>query len=532
MLVIPTPAEDEEKKEEQPSPLIGMEAYGEVLASGKYLVGPGDEFLIHIAGMEEPLFSEVMAEGGLFVPSVGSVLVAGLPLRDAREEIKKAFRQVVKQGEITAELNKLRNFPITVVGVVGNPGVTVASGIERVGEVIRKVGGLGTKASRRDIRIVKTGDLSPEDWERIKVIENPFDPLGLAAVSRRVDLELYGVTGNTRFNPFVEDGDLVIVPPQKGQVGVIGAVQRSGFFEFVEGDRLSDILTLAQGLAPGYDPDKVLLFRYTEDRQTMKAVPIDIGGVLAGDPQPNLLLQAEDWLVVREIPGFNQNSTVRLIGEVVYPGYYVVEKNRTTLREIIERAGSFSEDASLPEARVVREQMRGGEGEVIDPEFERIRTIPVADRTKTENQYFIMKSREKAGQIVVDFVALFDEGDETQNITLLPGDVIFVPATPRTVMVSGQAVYPGAVIYSPEYTVWDYIEKSGGLSWRASKDIMVIKARTGEVKRIKEVAQVEPGDRIWIKEKPERDYWTIFTGTMAVIGQVSTVVLLYATLTQ
>ena len=58
----------------------------------------------------------------------------------------------------------------------------------------------------------------------------------------------------------------------------------------------------------------------------------------------------------------------------------------------------------------------------------------------------------------------------------------------------------------------------------------MIKARTGEMISAKDVASLDPGDRIWIKEKPVRDYWSIFTQAMEVVGQVSTLVLLYATL--
>jgi hypothetical protein len=62
--------------------------------------------------------------------------------------------------------------------------------------------------------------------------------------------------------------------------------------------------------------------------------------------------------------------------------------------------------------------------------------------------------------------------------------------------------------------------------------VRVIKASTGQPKWAKDVRRVEPGDRIWILEKPVRDYWTIFTQTMAVIGEVTTVVLLFITLTR
>ena len=78
----------------------------------------------------------------------------------------------------------------------------------------------------------------------------------------------------------------------------------------------------------------------------------------------------------------------------------------------------------------------------------------------------------------------------------------------------------------------DYIDQAGGFGWRASKEVRVIKASTGEIQRAQNVEQVERGDRIWIKEKPERNYWSLFTQSMAVIGQVTTIVLLYVTITK
>ena len=50
-------------------------------------------------------------------------------------------------------------------------------------------------------------------------------------------------------------------------------------------------------------------------------------------------------------------------------------------------------------------------------------------------------------------------------------------------MVSASAASPGAVIYNPEFSVYDYIEQAGGFGWRATKDARVIKASTGEIQR-------------------------------------------------
>ena len=91
---------------------------------------------------------------------------------------------------------------------------------------------------------------------------------------------------------------------------------------------------------------------------------------------------------------------------------------------------------------------------------------------------------------------------------------------------SGRAAFPGAVPYEPSFSVQDYIQRAGGFGWRASKGVRVIKARTGEVLEAADVQRIDPGDNIWIKEKPTRDYWTLFTQAMAVAGQVATVLIL------
>ncbi|MBM3278770.1 MAG: SLBB domain-containing protein [Candidatus Handelsmanbacteria bacterium] len=532
-IVIQQAPEEKPKLAEQMSEMIGMEAYREVMASGQYLVGPGDQFLVHVPGLEEPAESKVLAEGGLFIPRVGVVRVGGMRLRDAHRAIQEAYRGAVRVGgEVQAELIAPRSFPVPVVGLVQTPGLVQSRGVERVSEVLIRTGeARPATASRRNIRVIKTAFMDPAVASRARTLARAGQYEALAGqVSQRVDLDLYEVTGESRYNPFVEDGDIIVVGAQQGIVMAREAVQRPAVYEYVPGDRLSDLLTLALGPTPNHDPANAKLFRYVKDTNKRVELPVDLEKVLAGEDGADLPLQADDWLVIRLLPTYHRRGEARIVGEVKYPGYYVVEKGKTTLREIIERAGSFTDDAALAEARVVR-QKQSQQEEDIDPEFERIRTIPVSDRSEEDNQYFIMKSRERKGQMVVDFIALFDRSDESQNIQLLPGDAIVVPAQQRVVVVSGQAAHPGSVIYDSSYTVADYILRAGGLGWRASKDVLVIKARTGEIKRAREVKQVEPGDRIWIKEKPERDYWALFTQTMGVIGQVSTLVLLYATLT-
>ncbi|MBQ43688.1 MAG: hypothetical protein CME15_14655 [Gemmatimonadetes bacterium] len=512
-----------EDTEDTQGPPIGLAAFREVIASGRYLVGPGDQFLIYVTGMALPAKSRVMAEGGLFIPGVGLVPVGGLRLRDAHAAIDSAFRQAVTIGDIDVELSKPRSIPVPVLGLVSKPGILIGTGVDRVSAILQRAG--GTLGSNRDIRLIRTTSQSPDELARLSADLETGDYSSLKGFeSVRIDLDMYSATGRLGLNPFIEDGDIIFVPGKRGQITAVAAVMRPGAFEFVEGDRLSDLLELALGPAPNHDPDNVLLFRYGDDLTQMYTMPLDIAGILRRDPVADLPLRDGDWLVLRRIPRYHEPSTVTVLGEFVYPGEYVVDVDGTPLSKVIEGAGGLTKDASLQRARVIRR-----EEEDEDKNFLRIESVPVADRTDDEDQYFIMKSVERSGRLVVDFTALY-QGDVTQDIQLLPGDAILVPRLQQIVKVSGSAD-PGAVVYHPEYGVEDYIAGAGGPGWRASDEIRVIKARTGEMERAADIERIDPGDRVWIKEKPRRDHWSIFTQVTTVIGQAATLVLLYVSLT-
>jgi polysaccharide export outer membrane protein len=517
-------AEAEDAGAKRPEMLIGMEAFREVLQSGDYLVGPGDIFLIHVAGKDE-VEVPVLPEGGLSVPLAGRAQVGGLNLHQVRAVVDSVFRSQVQVGSVTIELSKPRRFPVSIVGLVNHPGIVPGSGVERVSELISKAGGLKSGASMRNIYVVRSSELTPVEMAQVwrglqdySLIERVRDR------SKRIDLSLFEVTGESSLNPFIIDGDVVIVPSRRHILRAMEAVRRADTYEYVAGDRLSDLIALAMGPAAHYDGGKAFLFRYTQENTQQVRIGVDLDAAIAGEPGADVALQPGDWLVVRSRPHFQQPSTVRLVGEITYPGAYVIEDGETRLRDVIGQAGGITELASLPKARILRQL----EDEKRDSEFDRIVTIPQALWSEEEKQYFNMRSREKRGQMVVDFVALFaDTPDGTQDIPVRPGDVIIIPGSMRTVLVSGRAAFPGEIPFEPGFAVPDYIERAGGFGWRASRDVRVIKARTGEILKAGDIDMVEPGDNIWIKEKPVRDYWLGFTQVMAMAGQLATVVLLF-----
>jgi protein involved in polysaccharide export with SLBB domain len=96
----------------------------------------------------------------------------------------------------------------------------------------------------------------------------------------------------------------------------------------------------------------------------------------------------------------------------------------------------------------------------------------------------------------------------------------------KTVNVSGQVNNPGAILFKPGKNVDYYIVQAGGYNWNARKGkVRVIKGSTGQWLKPEKVKRLEPGDTVFVPEKPERDYWAFFKDLMRVSAEIATVVL-------
>ncbi len=125
---------------------------------------------------------------------------------------------------------------------------------------------------------------------------------------------------------------------------------------------------------------------------------------------------------------------------------------------------------------------------------------------------FILRGGEK---LQVDFHALAVKGDVTQNIEILPGDIIFIPDNfDKRIQIIGAVKNPSTISYRDGLTLLDAILLAGGLTEFANPNkILVVRNNGGESKTIevkfKEVIEkgdatqniaLEPGDLVIVKE--------------------------------
>lgn len=85
-------------------------------------------------------------------------------------------------------------------------------------------------------------------------------------------------------------------------------------------------------------------------------------------------------------------------------------------------------------------------------------------------------------RLIVNLDALINDEDEEENINLLTSDSLFIPKTPNTVLVTGEVNNPGLFKFVDGESVYDYIEKAGGLTNNA--DYALYSQPNGETIRV------------------------------------------------
>lgn len=467
-----------------------------ILDENEYRVGPGDEFLIVISGVQELTFKlTIDSEGFLYIPKFGTVDLRNKNLAESKniiiQKLNKSFRDV----EYYISIISFRKIKVSLVGDVKKPTTHILSSNSRLLDLIKSSAGINVSANIRNI-IIKSKD----------------------GFSQSVDLLSFLRIGDFNDNPYLREGDVVIIDRVEKIVTINGQVKYPAFYEYKDGETVNELISLAGGLLFNAKKDSIEIISFADDGKNQFSQYYSYDEIVNN----RIKLKFGDQVIVRVIPEYFISQYVTIKGKVKYPGLYKIIKDKTKLSDIVKEAGGFLEDASLVDASLIRVE----KDSTSDPEFERIRLIPRADMTDDEYDYLKSKSRQRGGKIVVDFEKLFLKNNLGEDVILKRGDEIIIPEKKNYIVIIGQVVKPGNIIYNPGFAVEDYIQIAGGFSWRALEgDVRVIKVNTGEWVDADDVEALDPGDTIWVLEDPPGPkFWDVFTTSLSVLGQIAAII--------
>jgi protein involved in polysaccharide export with SLBB domain len=477
----------------------------------EYFVGPSDIIAVNI-WMSPPLSLPltVTPEGTLIIPSVGEVMVANLTLARAKEKIITTVRKQYLRADITATLAKPRQIIISVAGRVFHPGLYTLSGADRVNKAVEEANKLSRLESQDDLQPILEGMSTRHIVLRHR--DGTEEP---------VDIPKYFATHQNRWNPYLREGDVVVVPKKEritGVFAVYGQVNTPGRYEYVDGDSVLDAIKIAHGLTHLAIAEKTILSRMNPDGKTLSEQIIDLAAMMSG-ASANLALEPGDRIIVQRRAEARGDYNVDISGEVVNPGTYPITRNNTHISEVIRQAGGFTSQAALNSAQISRQPP--------DPwnvEYERMSSLRGEPLGNDSAGYAIETAvRVSRAPVTVDFEKLFMQHDSTQDIVLQAEDQIVIPSRAKTVYVFGQVAQPGHVPFMSGKDVKYYVSKAGGYTDRANGgSLRIIKAKTKQWLE-PGATTVEEGDYVWVPAEPDRPfsyYMTVASQSAAVLSVI------------
>lgn len=503
----------------------GVQRFGQELLTGKasydtaessglvpadYVVGTDDELQIALWGsVDADLRVMVDRSGRISIPRVGTIMVAGVRYGDLTEVISRRVGQVFRNYQISVSLGQIRSVRVYLTGYVKRPGVYTVGGLSSVVNALMRSGGPASAGSLRSIELRRGKD-----------------------TITRYDLYDLLLKGDRSADRVVQNGDVIHVGPIGSQVALVGSVNRPAIFEMKPGEKVADIVAMAGGFTAVADRNRLAIERL-DDRSKTRITQLSLPEDSAQAPGSGDVLRAFSAVEATQ-PVARQNKRVRIEGEVLKPGEYVLPPGVTT-RMAVGLAGGLTPNAYVYGTELTRESVRVAQQQSYDralrdmeTEFARAsatqRAIS-ADEAATFEQRSTATSRliEKLRQVRPTGRIVLQLEPDASTIPDLPiedGDRVYVPARPTTVSVFGSVFNSGAFLLESGRTVGDVLNLAGGPTrgsdpgstfvLRPNGSVLSQLQRSsffglvGGVTKLK----AEPGDTVFVPEMMNKTTWT------------------------
>ena len=379
-------------------------------------------------------------------------------------------------------------------------------------------------------------------------------------------------------------------PPE---VSIFGHVLRQGKYELLDNMTLYDLIFRAGGML---DDDfrkltyleRADVIRLNEDGITRKTIPVNLRGVLDKKAEDNLLLQNHDEVIVYDIWTIKKRRYVTIVGKVKKPDQFELT-DKMTLRDLILRAGGYTDDAFVYQAEIAKINpynldentlatieivdlpqdlsQNGDEGEYYLSEYDKITvkrhpfwqlhvSVSILGQVKFPGEYslrtyeegiydliqraggllsdaFLVGSRlmRKNNRVIVDFKKALKKRSPTDDLILMPGDIIIIPRRPKIVEVSGSVNIPSLIKFVPGNKSMYYVSRAGGFHVDGNRRNLLISRADGSVVNARKRFWLDPtvneGDEIIVamKEKKEPfDLSEFLSETSTILASLATLV--------
>ncbi len=482
------------------------------------------------------------------------VTVAGKVKRPMRYEMKEgervqrlieyaggfggdAYRQnleIVRQTGVERQIYRIDQSEYTSFALCDGDSMTVGGTLERFQNRISITGAVfrpGSYELDSKVNSVKTLVQKADG-----PLENAY--LGRAVLTREtadlereiVSVDLNGILNGAVADIMLRKNDSLFISSiqnlrQNRDVTIKGEVASPGTFGYAENMKIGDLIVMAGGLTEKASTVSVEIARRIKDPQSdeytstlSETFYYDLTGNGTTMDGNDFVLQPYDVVNIRRSPGYQEQRTVAIIGEVLRAGSYVLKSKNERISSLVERAGGLTPEAYIKGAKLIRRMNR----DEMNVRRETIKAaqhlatkkdstdldqfgIDVEDQRKLESGEIDEDeiSFDNTYNVGIDLQRALDHPGTDDDFVLREGDELSIPEKVSTVKISGEVLFPNTVAFEKGKSFKYYISNAGGYNSQARKSQVYVVYMNGKVASRKQWGRlkIEPGCEIVVPQK-------------------------------
>ncbi|MCK3685183.1 SLBB domain-containing protein [Maribellus sp. YY47] len=330
--------------------------------------------------------------------------------------------------------------------------------------------------------IAKADSLTPDAFNNRGLITR-FNP-DLTTTTIPFDVEK---VASGKVNIVLQEKDIVTIKShfamgEQPYVTINGEVMKPGQMPWSEKITISDLVFMAGGFTEAADSSYIEVSRRLSYDEASKSTDtlVHIFNLkhsrgLKTDTDVPFYLEPFDRVSIKRAPGYREQGSVTITGEVVYAGVYALQNKNQRISDLVKNAKGITPQAFVAGASLKRK----------------------TDELGSET-------------IAIDLKTILDNPNGPADLYLRNGDILFVPEYTQTVKVTGAVQNPFSITYEEGKTLKYYIDKTGGFGTEAAKKKVYVKYPNGYTAStktfiVKNYPEVGPGSEIVVPQKEKRE---------------------------
>ncbi len=294
---------------------------------------------------------------------------------------------------------------------------------------------------------------------------------------------------------------------EKRTVSIMGEVIKPETFGYQDNMTLGDLVFMAGGFQEAADLSVIEVSRRLSYEQASRVTDkmneifqFSLTRDLKLTPtDASFKLQPFDEVFVRRAPGYQEQGSIMVTGEVTYAGTYAISDKNERISDAVKRAGGLLPGAFTSGATLTRTYNLSA------AEIAKKKRLIRMDTTYTDT----VSLGKKSYPVGIELDKILTSPGGSADLLLQPGDVLNIPRLLQTVKVNGNVMNPTALTYEKGLTLRDYIDRAGGYEEGARKSRTYVINANGNTASTKgyifrRSPRITPGAEIFVPKKPEK----------------------------